>query len=111
VEGVELARRAAGPIDAGLHGIRHAAQMRVLGREVLERVDDRDQRPVEVGIGQAGTLDPGALERAGDALKLMLAAKVVGHGFSFPPGRALRRLLRDDRDGDGRRERAGRAGS
>ena len=58
------------------------AQVDVLRREVLVGVGDPDQGSLELLVGEAGALDPGALQGPVAADELAAATRVLGHQLS-----------------------------
>jgi len=78
------ARRASRHANTGADGFRHLSQVEILGREVLVGVHDRDHRPLELLIDQAGAFGPGALKRTLQPGELQFAAPLARRHIEAP---------------------------
>ena len=75
-DGGDLERRAAGHADAGLHGVGDLVEHQVPGDDLVRRVDDGDERPRDLLVGETVGLEQAAVRGLGQAALHAVAAQL-----------------------------------
>ena len=74
-DGGELERRAAGHVDAGLDRVGDLVEHEVPGNDVVDGVDDGDQRPRDLLVGETVSLEQAAVRGLGGPVLHVLASQ------------------------------------